>query len=423
MRKVIRLKAKPEMAPSENKASGENKEEKPRRSKSTCWICGKEGHISLHCPSKKNTGGAAKRETRSGLYVGDSDSENEGTRPNARFEKAGTVGGVPVTITIDTGASRTLVRRDLVPEESIRRDEPIGIICAHGDEKAYPTAEVEVRVEGERFTVVAGVVETLPAAVLLGKDVGDLDDLVKKKDFACVLITRQRARAEAVPVAEQERKEAECGATPTTLDLEEATEVDASVVADEIDSQEASDGDEDDEFDAADGEPGGDPFRIYPLPTGESNQPGSGGEERQTRSQRREERSQWKDQVGLGVDREGFRKLQEDDPSLAKIRREAIDNVGKAVVGQFYRQEGLLYRRWVERGSGEEDPLVAAQAEAGGDAFGAQRADGGAPGPQENDQANRGKVLLAGTEKGCGGVLQKLSGVSTLGVQTKEGQG
>ena len=268
------------------------------------------------------------------------------------------MGGVPVTITIDTGASRTLVRRDLVPEESIRRDKTIGIICAHGDEKTYPTAEVEVRVEGERFTVVAGVVETLPAAVLLGKDVGDLDDLVRKKNFACVVVTRQRARAVAIATTEQERKEAECGATPTALDPEEATEADASAVAEEIESQGAGDGDEGNESDAADGEPGGDPFRIYPRPTGESSQPGSGGEERQTRSQRREKRSQWRDQVGLGVDREGFRKLQEDDQSLAKIRREAMDDVRKAVGGHFYRQEGLLYRRWVKRGSEEEDPLV-----------------------------------------------------------------
>ena len=41
---------------SANKAGGKHKEEKQRRPKSTCWICGKEGHISLHCPSKKNTG-------------------------------------------------------------------------------------------------------------------------------------------------------------------------------------------------------------------------------------------------------------------------------------------------------------------------------------------------------------------------------
>ena len=47
-----------------------------------------------------------------------------------------------------TGKSRTLVRRDLVSEESIRRNETIEkYICAHGDEKTYPTAEVKVDVE------------------------------------------------------------------------------------------------------------------------------------------------------------------------------------------------------------------------------------------------------------------------------------
>ena len=109
----------------------------------------------------------------------------------------------------------------------------------------------------------------------------------------------------------------------------------ASEVANQIDSQKADDGDQDEKFDAADGKPGGNPFIIYPILTGVSSQPGSGGEKRQTRSQRRKERSRSvKRRSWTGVDREGFERSQEGDLLLAKIRREAINDVGKAVVGQ-----------------------------------------------------------------------------------------
>ena len=50
----------------------------------------------------------------------------------------------------------------------------ITICCAHGDEVTYPLVEVEISVSGRVLTVEAGVSRTLPASVLLERDVPEL---------------------------------------------------------------------------------------------------------------------------------------------------------------------------------------------------------------------------------------------------------
>ena len=144
-RKVIRPKAKSETDPLKTRPAArirkKNNKDQIRRDVLVMWKRKATYRISQHCQSKKNTLDAAKRETGSGLYVGDSDSKSKGTRPITCFEKAGNVGGVPVTI--------TLARHELLfSEESVRRNETIEkYICAHGDEKTYPMAEGKVHVE------------------------------------------------------------------------------------------------------------------------------------------------------------------------------------------------------------------------------------------------------------------------------------
>ena len=66
-------------------------------------------------------------------------------------------------ILLDTGASTTIVRCDLVPEEKITGEE-LSFHCAHGGTTVYPLAEIEIRIGGKSFMVEAAVVEKLPVS-------------------------------------------------------------------------------------------------------------------------------------------------------------------------------------------------------------------------------------------------------------------
>ena len=81
-------------------------------------------------------------------------------------------------IVLDTGCSRTVVRRELVPKNKILEGAAVTIRCAHGDTVRYPLARVNIEVQGRRVTVEAAVSTTLPASVLLGTDVQELTTLL-----------------------------------------------------------------------------------------------------------------------------------------------------------------------------------------------------------------------------------------------------
>ena len=58
----------------------------------------------------------------------------------------GTVEGTDVSdIVFDTGCSRTLVRKELVPECKIIPSQAVTMRCAHGDLALYPTAVIDMR--------------------------------------------------------------------------------------------------------------------------------------------------------------------------------------------------------------------------------------------------------------------------------------
>ena len=75
---------------------------------------------------------------------------------------------------LDTGCSRTLVHRDLVPESKIQQGEAVAIRCAHGDTVLYPLAKISLEVAGCPITAEAAVSDTLPVSLLLGTDTPEL---------------------------------------------------------------------------------------------------------------------------------------------------------------------------------------------------------------------------------------------------------
>ena len=98
-------------------------------------------------------------------------------------------------ILLDTGCSRTLVNRDLVPESKIQQGEAVAIRCAHGDTVLYPLAKISLEVAGCPITVEAAVSDTLPVSILLGTDTPELAELLvgercKGSEEAFAVITR-----------------------------------------------------------------------------------------------------------------------------------------------------------------------------------------------------------------------------------------
>ena len=68
---------------------------------------------------------------------------------------------------LDTGCSRTMVRRELVSEDKLLEGEVVAVRCAHGDTVVYPLADEELELEGDKVQVVPAVAEHLPVSVLL----------------------------------------------------------------------------------------------------------------------------------------------------------------------------------------------------------------------------------------------------------------
>lgn len=100
-------------------------------------------------------------------------SEVENT--SVEISKPGFVEGLWVAdIVLDTGAAKTLVRRDLVPNHKILTDKSVFIKCAHGDTVRYPLARVNIEIEGVTYCLEVAVSDKIPMSVLLGRDVPQL---------------------------------------------------------------------------------------------------------------------------------------------------------------------------------------------------------------------------------------------------------
>ena len=79
---------------------------------------------------------------------------------------------------LDTGCSRTMLQKSLVPRQWMLEGEAVTIRCAHGDTILYPLACVHLSIGEKKILVKAAVSDTLPVAVLLGTDVEELSELL-----------------------------------------------------------------------------------------------------------------------------------------------------------------------------------------------------------------------------------------------------
>ena len=154
-----------------------------------CYTCDGKGHTSKQCPS-----GA--------LFCGNSSKEKGGVKNT--ILRQGLVNGILVDdLLLDTGCSRTIVRRDLVEDEQWLDGESTIIQCTHGDAMAYPLAEVSVEIEGKPVFVKAAVSDTLPQAALVGTDVPGMLKMLQRTESmgqpleeALMVTTRSCSRKE-----------------------------------------------------------------------------------------------------------------------------------------------------------------------------------------------------------------------------------
>ena len=155
-----------------------------------CYNCWEEGHVKAKCPKPKDKAllcsikAGARRKSAGGVY------------------RNGSVEGRQVEgILLDTGCARTMVRKELVPEEKILMGDAVTIRCAHGDKVLYPLAALELEVDGISIPVEAAVSESLPVPVLLGRDVPQLASLLGKpveaelqSEEVMVVVTQAQAK-------------------------------------------------------------------------------------------------------------------------------------------------------------------------------------------------------------------------------------
>ena len=271
----------------------------------------------------------------------------------AEVARHGIVEGVPVgDIVVDTGSSRTLVRRDLVPKEKMTGGE-VPVRCAHGDIVSYPLAQVEVRVGGSQYLLEAAVSERLPVAVLLGRDVPGLANLLNRG--SPIKDTEQVEEAMAVTTRAQRQREEKKAAN--CAERERLSGVQPHSIVQNVEGpwQESQEGLEQGQEKLAaesDGCPGGE-WNEDIFTASRERAKLTKRQKRINKKQYRRDTEQQALAHPLDLTAEELRDMQEKDDSLAAVRKAAIGGVSTAGTG-FFEREGLLYRRWTPRGRDED---------------------------------------------------------------------
>ena len=147
------------------------------------------------------------------------------THQESGIMRSGTVEGTYVkNILLDTGCSRTLIHRKLVPEEVLLEGKATMVCCAHGATVLCHLAKVHMEVEGKPIEVEAAVSDRLPVGVLLATDVSQLPELLTKQNSgvgepekAMGIMTIAAVRKHKEQKVEEKQLEEKCGVTSYPL--------------------------------------------------------------------------------------------------------------------------------------------------------------------------------------------------------------
>lgn len=97
---------------------------------------------------------------------------------------------------VDTGSSQTLVSEECVRALQMSSQGKLRVCCVHGDEREYTTVDSKMEVEGQPYLLTIGIVDKAPYAVILGRDVPVLVDLLQRQTGVADVraVTRAKAR-------------------------------------------------------------------------------------------------------------------------------------------------------------------------------------------------------------------------------------
>ena len=100
-----------------------------------CFQCGKFGHLMYSCQGQ---------DTRPALS-GKGCNEIAWNKWSQKFLRRGMLNGKPLQMLIDSGCTKTMVSADYLPADCLDHFNKERILCVHGDEVCYPTAELRLK--------------------------------------------------------------------------------------------------------------------------------------------------------------------------------------------------------------------------------------------------------------------------------------
>ena len=322
-----------------------------------CYNCHRKGHYSSNCP--QNAMFNSERMVRCGVI---SEVKRRPFIAQVGVMKPGFVEGESVNdILVDSGCARTMVHQKLVPEGKVKEGEAVAMQCVHGDTVLYPVAEISLEVDGKQHVVEAAVSSTLPLSICLGTDIpgwasmlADKKEVSKEKAFA--VTTRAQKLCEKRKEEEQLRKERVCEVTPKTLneDAEWMCEMDDDLFGMSKERVWKTRKEKREErqrrcqlqVDVVAGKEGGAGEEV-------ANMDGS-------TIGAREARDESVVRHGLDVSAQELKEWQASDESLKGVREAVEKCEAKEGVG-FFTRDGLLYRRWIPPGRGDEEEMAVEQ--------------------------------------------------------------
>ena len=222
-------------------------------------------------------------------------------------------------VVLDLGSACTMVRQDFVHKERLVGGASIRLRCAHGDVVTYPLASVKLEIDGMSLPVTTAVANKLPVSVLLGTNVPELQKLITQSVVQPNALVMTRAQAKASEQTEVRAK-----------DKQEERQVHPNPV-EELNPFS-------DLYDDLFLKP-----RVCQTPIHQEKR-----ESRQGYGLIRAKdppRHTQKESETFDMSKKSVQEMQEVDEML-KVIWEGIDQPSQP----FFREEGLLYRKWEPRG-------------------------------------------------------------------------
>ncbi|XP_063060131.1 uncharacterized protein LOC134453222 [Engraulis encrasicolus] len=135
-----------------------------------CYRCGEVGHFSWQCTKPLDEPMPTAPSSHSSAHLFASLVGYTDGTPDKPPICPVTVNHHDVEALLDSGSRITLIRKDLVDPSCLATAGVLPVSCVHGETREYPTTDLAVTTTRGTIHITAGVVESLPVPVLIGRD-------------------------------------------------------------------------------------------------------------------------------------------------------------------------------------------------------------------------------------------------------------